>query len=217
MAIKKLFITVGFLILTLWLLSQNYQVQAQEKTTVSFSPQNGFYKLGEPLTIQLLVNTNGNTISTAALRLLLNDPNQELIPANLKLSPEITGNGDWSCPIKNINYVGKEWQIDIACINLNPGGFAGSGIPLNLALFDLTVNKNPQTGRVDLKIDSDKSAVTRKIDGADILDKNQSTQASFQLLGAVPEQVQAKTPIAIGTPLERFFSFFRNFFSSLFK
>jgi hypothetical protein len=192
---KNLLAVIGVIvILIIGIAAGIYLIRRQQKkiqasvtggqATIAITPQTGTYQVGDNITTNISFNSAGIPISGIAVRLKYfysgNIP--ELYASNLNINPTLLSAGDWSCPVKKIDVATTEVSIDISCVNFSSSGFTSTQ-DTNLASFEIKANKIPTTNPTSISFDAQKSVITRKSDGEDVLLIPES-MASYTITGS---------------------------------
>lgn len=124
---------------------------------------------GSKIPVTVSFGAGGEAVSAVVLRLLFEIPGGASANAtDVKISPALLSGGSWVCPIRLTGVENGKVMVDLACINTSPTGFmASSSTPM--ATFDLNLNNGQFTTPLVMKVNDDLSAITRKVDGKNIL------------------------------------------------
>jgi hypothetical protein len=197
---KKSFLFLSFVFLFSFTVSEPKASIPGGVATVSVSPQNGTFTIGNNIEMDVNFNTNGETVSGIAVQLVF--PYTGLTPevGVQKISiGEILSAGDWTCPTQNFRTDGANVIIDIGCANTSSSGYTASG-ETKLATITFFVQKVPSTNPITIRFDSENSVITRKSDNQDILLVSDSF-ATYFIENLIPTSTPTPTIILTPTPI----------------
>ncbi len=157
--------------------SQPVGSQAEVKTAdviVSGDVEEGEQSV--PVTVKF--SNSEDTISGVALRLVYQGEESDGLSATgLKINSNFVNSGNWVCPIKTAKTEGGQVVVDLACVNISPEGYAPQN-QTEMATFNLTRTSGNFMSPVQMEIDPNMSAITRKSDGKNVLNTSGSLTAN---------------------------------------
>lgn len=162
--------------------------------TVSLSPSEGNYGIGETFPVGIYFNTGGEVMSAITLQITYfyrgDEPEVTVSRENIKINTNLPGFDDayWACPTRRVDFeTGIEENavnIKIGCVNLDPNGYSTPPQGDLLATVNFTVNQIPAINPVVLEFTGEEvSVVYRKSDGQDILGTPISPAGSYMIGG----------------------------------
>jgi len=216
---NKKFLIIGFTILVIlvgiatgiFLVRRRQYRESQAsipggQAKVFLSPATGIFTVGDTINTNISFNTGGVAISGVTIRLTYNysGTTPELSPSDPVINPVLLSSGDWNCPVKKTDIDVSQVIIDISCVNFSSSGYQ-STIDTRLASFDLQANREPTTNPISLVFNAQKTVITRKTDGEDVLlTPETGAQYTIEAIGGsgttAPTATPTSTPYSTATP-----------------